>query len=328
MTDVWVVVTPAARQPEAVTAEMLGEARRLAGAGGTVSALLVGRHMQAEAAALAPWDPDVVVLVEDEQLELYQPERFAQVVADALRIGDPRVVLFAGTVLGSDLGARVGEVLGRHFHAGCVNFEVDQNEVRVTRPVNVGRLHQVERSGSAPFLLALQPGTVGSGSRGPSTTVAVRALDVPVRATPTALRDLGFTAADPRTMDLVDADVVVAGGRGTGGAEGFTLLQELADHLGGSVGASRPAVEAGWAPYERQVGQTGRTVQPKLYFACGISGATQHLAGMRTAGVIIAINNDPAAPIFDLATLGVEGDLRETLEALLVELRRRQEVEG
>jgi electron transfer flavoprotein alpha subunit len=325
MTEVWVVAVPAARQPDAVTAEMLGEARRLGGSGGTVNALLVGSDVQASAASLAPWGLDAALVVEHAELATYHPERFAPVVADAIRSGNPQAVLFAGTVLGMDLGARVAEQLGRRFHPACVNFELSGDEIRITRAVDAGRLHQVERAAGAPFLLALQPATVGSGAPGSATTVEVRALDVPLAPTAAKLRDLGFAPADPRTMDLVDADVIVAGGRGMGGPEGFALLDELADRLGGCLGASRPAVEAGWAPYERQVGQTGRTVKPKLYVACGISGATQHLAGMRTADAIIAVNKDPSAPIFNVATLAIEGDLHEVLEALLAQLRRRQD---
>lgn len=326
MTDVWVAIAPAARQTDAVNAELIGEARRLAGGAGHVRALLVGGEVERDVAPLAPWGPDEALVIAAAELENYHPERYARAIAAAVRAERPRAILFAGTVLGNDLGARVAVELGERFHPSCVNFELDGEAIRVTRNVERSRFHQVERAAGTPALVSLVPNTVGSGAPGAGRPVPVRRLAVPIDSTAVSLRDLGFTAADPRTMDLVDADVIVSGGRGMGGPEGFRLLEEIADHLGGSVGASRPAVEAGWAPYERQVGQTGRTVKPKLYMACGISGATQHLAGMRDAQVIIAINTDANAPILGVATLGVEGDLNEILVALAALLRRRVQV--
>jgi electron transfer flavoprotein alpha subunit len=321
-TEVWVVVVPAARQTEAVSAELLGEAKRLAGSG-KVRALVVGHDLETEGAAPARWGAASVLLVDDPRLATYQPERFARVIANAVRAGEVTAVLFAGTVLGSDLGARVGNELGRRFHGGCVNFELAGDKIKTVRSVDEGRHHQVELADGMPYLLSLVPDTVGTGAPAP-VRVTVEKLPIEVEDGPMALQDLGFVAADPRTMDILDADIVVAGGRGVGSTEGFAALKEVADHLGASVGASRPAVEAGWAPYERQVGQTGRVVRPKLYLAFGISGAPQHLAGMREAETIITVNTDPAAPIHGVATLAVECGLREVLTALTVRLRARE----
>lgn len=321
-TEVWVVVVPSARQTEAVSAELLGEAKRLAG-GGTVRALVVGHDLDGEVPALARWGAASVLLVEDPQLATYHPERFARVAAEAIRTSEVSAVLFAGTVLGSDLGARVGNELGRRFQGGCVNFELAGDKVKTVRAVDGGRSHQVELADGRPHLLSLVPDTVGTGAPAP-VRAAVEKLPIEIKEEPTTLQDLGFVAADPRTMDILDADVIVAGGRGVGGAEGFAVLKEIAERLGGSVGASRPAVEAGWAEYERQVGQTGRVVRPKLYLAFGISGAPQHLAGMREAETIIAVNTDSAAPIHGVATLTVECDLHEVLTALAAQLRARE----
>ncbi|MGD6741803.1 electron transfer flavoprotein subunit alpha/FixB family protein [Streptomyces sp. BH106] len=320
--EVWVVVVPSARQTEAVSAELLGEAKRLAGSG-TVRALVIGHDLDAEVSMPARWAAASVLTVDDPQLATYHPERFARVVAEAIRTADVTAVLFAGTVLGSDLGARVGHELGRRFHGGCVNFDLAGDKLRVVRAVDAGRSHQVELADTGPYLISLIPDTVGGGAPAP-VRATVEKLPIEVKEEPTALEDLGFVAADPRTMDIRDADIIVAGGRGVGGAEGFAVLEEVAERLGGSLGASRPAVEAGWAEYERQVGQTGRVVRPKLYVACGISGATQHLAGMREAETIIAVNTDAAAPIHGAATLSVECDLHEVLTALAAQLRARQ----
>jgi electron transfer flavoprotein alpha subunit len=322
--ETWVVVVPPLRQTELVSAELVGEARRLAG-NGSVHVLLVGNDLRAAGQALAKWGISSCLLIEDERLSSYQPERFARLIASAVAKHDPTVVLFAGTVLGADLGARVGTELDRRFHGQCLNFELSNGGIRVTRAVSGGRQHQIEFADGAPFLLSLVPGTVGPGASSPSKTMLFTdlGLERDIDLDRECFRDLGFVAADPRTMDILDADVIVAGGRGVGGPVGFELLEEVAEQLEASLGASRPAVEAGWAPYERLVGQTGRTVHPKLYLACGISGAPQHLAGMREAETIIAINTDPNAPIFGVATLGVVADLHDVLSALVSRLRTR-----
>jgi len=240
-----------------------------------------------------------------------------------VRTTDITAVLFAGSVLGSDLGARVSNELGLRFHPGCVNFELVGEKIRTTRNFDGGRQHQVELADGRPHMVSLVPGTVGAGAPAPGRATVER-LPIELTEEPTALQDLGFLPADPRTMDIRDADIVVAGGRGVGSTDGFAALGKVAELLGGSVGASRPAVEAGWAPYERQVGQTGRLVRPKLYLAFGISGAPQHLAGMREAETIISVNSDPAAPIHAAATLAVECDLHEVVDALAAQLRARE----
>jgi electron transfer flavoprotein alpha subunit len=323
--EAWVVVAPAARQTENQSAELIGEAKRLMGRD-PVRALVVGHGIGSTCDDLAKWGLTSALTIDDPRLATYHPEIYARAIAEAVRGSEPRAVLFAGTVLGSDLGARVAAVLGRRFHGDVLNFELAGAAIKVTRPVVGGRQHQTETSDRGPFLLSLVPDTVGPGAP-PSPgarTVSVEPLEIEVDDSGVALTDLGFTPADPRTMDIVDADLIVAGGRGVGGLEGFELLAEVADHLGASVGASRPAVEAGWAPYERQVGQTGRVVRPTVYIACGISGASQHLAGMREATTVITINSDASAPIHKLAHLAVEADLHEVLRALVERLRARQ----
>lgn len=320
--EAWVVVVPSMRQTEAHTAELIGEAKRLVG-GGPVQAIVVGHEVAEEAVPLGRWGISSALILEHAGLVQYQPELFARAIAESIGAATPIAVLFPGTVLGSDLGARVGEELNARFHAGCINFELSGTGIKLTRARAHGRSHQVEMAQGSPFLLSLVPDTVGPGAPGTSAGVPMKTVTVTVDPSGTALRASRFIPADPHTIDIRDADVIVSGGRGVGGPEGFELLGEIADLLGGSLGASRPAVEAGWAPYERQIGQTGRTVKPKLYIACGISGATQHLAGMRDADTIIAINNDPSAPILDLATLAVEADLHAVLSALAQRLRSR-----
>jgi electron transfer flavoprotein alpha subunit len=210
----------------------------------------------------------------------------------------------------------------RRFASGCIDFAIADDHMRVTRPVAGGRQQAVEVMSKAPYLVSLIPDTVGSEAPDTGHTALVEEFDCPDFGV-ARLVDCGFVPGDPKTIDLTDAEIIIAGGRGLGSAEGFHVIEEVAELIGGSVGASRPAVEAGWAPYERQVGQTGRTVTPKLYMACGISGATQHLAGMREAKTIITINTDAAAPINSVAKLAVAGDAHDVLEALARLLRER-----
>lgn len=323
--EAWVVVAPAIHQSENQSAELIGEAIRLMGRD-PVRVLAIGNGLATAADELAKWGAVSALTIEDEKLASYHPEVYARAIAQAVRGVEPYAVLFVGTVLGSDLGARVAAELGCRFHGDVLNFEKTGDRLKVTRPVAGGNRYQQEATGKGPFLLSLIPDTVGSGapSKPTAKTLPAEPLEVEVDTHGLTLTDLGFTPADPRTMDIVDADVIVSGGRGVGGPEGFELIAEVADELGASVGASRPAVEAGWAPYERQVGQTGRVVRPKVYIACGISGASQHLAGMRDATTIITVNSDGAAPIHGLARLAVEADLHEVLTAVLGLLRTRR----
>jgi electron transfer flavoprotein alpha subunit len=323
--EAWVVVAPAMHQTEIQSAEMIGEAKRLMGRD-PVRVLVVGHGLGPSMDELAKWGPASALTIDDVRLASFQPEVYARVIAQAIRVHAPRAVIFSGSVLGSDLGSRVAAAVGHRFHGGLVNFEFRGETIEATRPVANGRQHQTEASAHGPFLLSLVPDTVGPGApcAPQARTMSAESLELTVDDSSLALTDLGFIPADPRTIDIVDAEVIVAGGRGVGGPEGFTMIAEVADQLGASVGASRPAVESGWAPYERQVGQTGRSVHPKVYIACGISGASQHLAGMRESATIITINTDSSAPIHGLAHLAIEGDLQEVLSALLRQLHARK----
>lgn len=321
---IWVVLPAGTGTPQRIVAELLGEAKRLADdTRGEAVAVVVGAgESEPTPDELASWGASRILRCGASELDTFQPERFAAATAAAIRANTPRAVLFAGTSIGVDLGLRTALLVKRRFVSGCVDFAIAVDHMRVTRPAAGGALHATERIAEAPYLVSLIPDTVGSGVPEMGGPAVVDEFDCPAPGS-TRLRDCGFAPGDPKTMDLVDAEIIVAGGRGVGGPEGFDLIHEVADLIGGCVGASRPAVEAGWAPYERQVGQTGRTVTPKLYMACGISGASQHLAGMRDATTIITVNADANAPIHSVAKLAVVGDAREVLEALARLLRER-----
>lgn len=325
--DIWAFLqcSEDAEVPES-SLELLAETRRLAAATrGRSCALLVGKRVRHLVTMLGGFGVDVVYTHEEPTFSAYEPERIGSVLEEAVRKYLPLLVLFPGTDFGNDLACRASNRIGARFFRNCVNFEVlNASKVSLVRPVYNGYLYSTETSDSLPVVASLLPRTVGiekiAGGRAPLETTL--APTEPHRAKDA--REPVWVKGDPRTVDLVEADVIVAGGRGLGRPEGLELLQELADQLGGSLGVSRPLVDEKWAPFDKQVGQTGRTVRPKLYVACGISGAVQHIMGMRGASTIVAINKDPAAPIFDVAAVAAEGDLYEIVPELIRRLRERK----
>ena len=243
----------------------------------------------------------------------------ASTLVDRITADAPLAVLFAGTARGIDLGARASALLRRRFADRCVRFDIelsgDAPTASATRHVAGGRQHAVERWSRGPFLGAMLPGVVGVGSGDPSRAAQpVEAWAVTARAQGETV--IAASLGDPAEQDLRECDVIVAVGRGIGSAEKVEAARDLADALSAGLGGSRPVIEAGWLPYERQVGQTGRIVTPRVYIACGISGATQHLAGIQGAETVIAINSDPSAPILARADLGIVGDLNDVVPAL------------
>jgi electron transfer flavoprotein alpha subunit len=324
--DVWVYAEYADNVLQEVTLELLGEAKRLARqTGGKTCALLVGKKVWGLVPSLGHYGADRVYIYEDDHLPSYHPEVSPRIVAHAITTYFPFLVFFPGTVLGNDLACRVGFHVERRFLRNCVNFEIPpDSSLLVIRPVYNNRFYSTEVCQPPPFLASVAPGTIGVEKPDLSRQVEEERIGVPTLGREQTIREVAFIRGDPRTLDLTEAEVIVAGGRGLGGPDGFQLLQELADTLGGTVGATRPTVDDKWMPFEKQVGQTGKTVRPKLYIACGISGAIQHIMGMRDSGTIIAINKDPDAPIFKVATLAIEGDLYQIVPALIQRLREHK----
>lgn len=324
--NVWVYADYGDDELKQVTLELLGEAKRLAQKKGwKVCALLVGKKVQDLAPSLGHYGADHVYIYEDDCLPSYHPEVNPRIVAYAIATYSPFLVLFPGTALGNDLACRVGFLIGRQFIRNCINFEIPTDgSLHVNRPVYNNLFHSTEVCQQPPFLATVTPGTIGVEKPDMSRQVEEERVEVPALDEEQTIQEVAFIKGDPRTLDLTEADVIVAGGRGLGEPDGFQLLQELADELGGTVGATRPTVDDQWVPFEKQVGQTGKTVRPKLYIACGISGAIHHIMGMRDSGTIIAINKDPDAPIFKVATLAVEGDLYQIVPALIEHVRERK----
>lgn len=300
-----------------VSHEVVGAARTLADAAGAeVHAVLLGPSGIGSAAAeLGRYGADRVLVAEHDALATHLPEVAAATIA-AQADGDTFAIVFAASAQGRDIAPRVAAKLDVPLAADVTAIDVEGGEVVVTRPVYSGRAFAQVKFAGGPRLLSIRPNVFRAGENpkeGTAETIAL-ALD-PAQA---RVRVREMKAASGDRPDVGEAAIVVSGGRGMKGPESWHLLEELRDALGAqcALGASRAVVDAGWRPHGEQVGQTGKTVSPQLYFAVGISGAMQHLAGMRSAGTIVAINKDPDAPIFKVADYGVVGDAHEILPKL------------
>ncbi len=312
--NVLVYVEFDAQGPRKPAIEALGAGARLAAALGTqMHAVVTGAEASAQAQAVRGFGATTVHAVSGDSLATLLPGPHAAAVAAAAGECAAGYLLFPSTAMGRDLLACVAGRLDAGVAADATAIAIDAGEVQVTRPVYAGKAIQTVAATSSPFCIGLRPNAFAAGEAGGESPVCAHAApeaDRPV-ATIEELRE-----PEERQVDLTEADVIVAGGRGLKGPEHFHLIEETAAALGGVVGASRAVVDAGWRPHKEQVGQTGKTVSPTLYVACGISGAIQHLAGMSSSKNIVAINKDPDAPIFKVADYGIVGDVLEVLLAL------------
>jgi electron transfer flavoprotein alpha subunit len=308
-------------QVRPVSREALGEATRLAA---TLGGPVVGVCAAASdpgLAALGAAGAERVLLASDPALAAYDGEGYAAVVEAAVRAVNPAAVLFAHSAMGRDLAPRVAARLGAGLASDCTHLEASGGKLVATRPVFAGKALQKLSFPAAPALLTLRPKVFATASRD-GAGAAVEPLAVTLPAGAPRARVVRVAAAAGGKVDLTESEIIVSGGRGLKGPEHFGLIEELANALGATVGASRAVVDAGWRPHHDQVGQTGKTVSPKLYVAIGISGAIQHLAGMSSSRCIVAINKDPEAPIFKVANYGIVGDLFEIVPALTAEVQK------
>jgi electron transfer flavoprotein alpha subunit len=307
-----------------VAYEVITAARQLADkTGGEVHAVVLGGAGIREAAGeLGRYGADRVFVGESDAFGNYSPEGFTTVLAGFLKEKGCDVALFPATVQGKDLAPRVAARLGVPYANECTALESEGDALVVTRPEFAGKVVARVRLPDKPAVASLRPNvyTAAESARGGE----VETLDVSVSHADFGAMVREIRAGAAEKLDVGEAPVVVSGGRGLQGPENFRLLEELAEAFHGraAVGASRAVVDAGWRPHGEQVGQTGKTVSPQLYFAIGISGAIQHLAGMRTARYIVAVNKDPEAPIFKVADYGIVGDLFEVVPRLAEEIRK------
>lgn len=313
-------------RPKKVSAELIGEARRWAKElGAAVEALWLTDKAEADGLQqLAAWGADRVWLWEDPALAPYRGEVWTPAVADLAAKEPPRAIWGAVTSRQRELLARLAARLGAGLAADCVGFALADGQLVGTRPVYAGKLLSKVRWRRAPWLATLRPNVFKAAEEQSGRTPAVERPALARAPAPTTFVERR-EEAQTGLPELTEADIVISGGRGLKGPENFALLEQLAGVLGAAVGASRAAVDAGWRPHRFQVGQTGRTISPKLYIGCGISGAIQHLAGMRTSKVICAVNKDPEAPIFKIADFGLVGDLFEVVPQLTQEFKKLKE---
>jgi electron transfer flavoprotein alpha subunit len=306
-----------------VAREVVTAARRLADAtGGEVHAVVLGgQGVGGGAAELGRFGADVVFVAESDALDPYSPEAYTTVVCDFLKEHGCDVALFPASAMGKDLAPRVAARLGVGYAAECTDVEAAGDSIVATRPKFAGKVFAKVGFTESPAVLSLRPNIFTAVER--QAAGEIRTLNVSLDGADFGAIVREIRAAAGEKLDVSEAPIVVAGGRGLREPGNFKMLEELAEALGNAaVGASRAVVDAGWRPHGEQVGQTGKTVAPTLYFAVGISGAIQHLAGMRTSKFIVAINKDPEAPIFKIADYGIVGDLFEIVPRLTEELRR------
>ncbi len=303
-----------------VSLELVNAAKPLAAAlGGSVEGAVTGSRVGAWADTLAKSGVARVYVVEDVQLGSFAPENYAAALAEIIRQAAPAVVLFGASGWGKELSARTAAKLDWGLVTDCTHAEIENGTLVLTRPIYAGKAIARVRAKQLPIIVSIRPNIF--------PPVEADAAPAPIQAVAATLKEprakvVETVSKTKSKVDLGEASIVVSGGRGVKGPEGFEPIQQLADTLGGALGASRAAVDAGWIDYTHQVGQTGKTVSPQLYIAAGISGAIQHLAGMSSSKVIVAINKDPDAPIFKVADYGVVGDLFEVVPALNAEVAR------
>lgn len=326
MGDILVVAEHTEGKLRSGSLEILGVAGRLAErTSGSAHALLVGNGVEGLAKSLAAYGASKVYLVQDSNLQTYSTEGHCTAVCKGIEEAGPEVVLFAASARGKDLAPRVASRLGVGMVSDCIDASYEDGLV-VTKPIYAGKIvSKMKLSGGKPYLASIRPKIFSVPERDDGATAEVVKVDVSIDASSIRAKVKDFLKPETEFLDVSEADIVVSGGRGVKERSSFQILEELARLLGGSIGASRAAVDAEWRDHADQVGQTGKIVNPNLYVACGISGAIQHLVGMRTSKCIVAINKDPEAPIFKVADYGIVGDLFEVVPLLKKELDKQAE---
>lgn len=314
-------------RPDRSTLELLGEARRLAADSKRVTALLVCSDPGDIPEQLIRSGADRVLAAVHPTLDHYLTEPYSAVLARAVEHDKPEIVLAAATTQGRDLMPRVAKTLDTGLTADCTELRLDAETglLMQTRPAFGGNIMAtIVCDRTRPQMSTVRPGVMKKLEPDPSRTGEVEFLPVDDSMMASRTELLEFIPTGGSEVDLTEAEVIVSGGRGMKGPENYEMLHQLAALLGGSVGASRAAVDSGWIPYPNQVGQTGKTVQPKKYIAVGISGAVQHRVGMQSSDEIFAVNRDPDASIFTFASHGFIGDLFQVVPALISEIKRRR----
>jgi len=307
-----------------ISYEIVSEGRRLADSlGQEVTTLLLGSNIKDKASTLGHYGADKVLVADDPRLETYTTDAYVSVIAELVKANDPAILLLGASVQGKDLSGRLSAKLGIGMAQDCTVFAIEDGNLVATRPIYAGKAYaKVTFSDSFPQMGTARPNVMTMNE--PDTSRSAEIVDASFTLDDSILKTkvADVMKDESGKADLTEADKIVSGGRGMKGPEHYKILEDLADVIGATVGASRSAVDSGWRPHTDQVGQTGKVVSPNLYIACGISGAIQHLAGMSTSKVIVAINKDPDAPIFQKADYGVVDDLFKVVPPLTEEIKK------
>lgn len=323
--DVFVWIEQANGEVDQIAWEVLGAAcNGVSDLGGQLVAIILGEGIDGLAEKAIQYGADSAFVANDATLKGFRLEPYAAVITQLAQAHQPAALVMGASNAGLELSAYVAAKLGVGLAADCIDLAVVDGELVATRPALIGNVIATVSFGEArPQIVTVRHRVFPAPEMGESRSGEITAVDAVMAEADIPTKVEGFEAGTGK-VNLTDARNIASGGRGVGGPEGFAPIKALADALGGAMGASRAAVDAGWIPYPHQVGQTGKTVQPDLYMACGISGAIQHLAGMKTSRLIVAINKDPEAPIFRYAHYGIVGDLFQYVPALTEELKKRQ----
>ena len=343
--NIWVFAEQRDGKLMNVALELIGEGYKLSrerGEDAKVCAILVGNEVSGLADELYEYGADKVFLLEHPLLTRYTTDGYAKAITDAINEYKPEIVLFGATHIGRDLAPRIAARLNTGLTADCTRLDINVSKymdyleenttaslngldradeskgLKQTRPAFGGNLMAtIVTPNTRPQMATVRPGVMAKRERKAGAKGELIKADVDVKPEDINVEVVEVVKAAKEMVSLTDAKIICSGGRGLGGPEGFRLIEEFAEKVGGVVGASRAAVDAGWIDPSHQVGQTGTTVKPEIYFACGISGAIQHLAGMQTSKIIVAINKDPECPMMKLADYAIEGDLKKVIPEIM-----------
>ena len=322
--EVWIFVEEQDGKIKSVAYELLSEGRRLANALETeLCAVCLGHNVEG-IEQLVAYGADKVYLADDPSLTDHDEDLYTRVLVDLIRQHKPQILLTGATSLGRSFVPRVAAILETGVAASCTGLEIDlQSRLLLqTRPTYGSNLMAtVVCAEKRPQIATVRPHVFKRGRPDESRQGEIVRVDFDRQSVTSRTKLLHLLKDLTEAVKIEEADVIVCGGRGLGAADNFHIVAELAEALGAALGSSRPPVDDGWIPYSHQIGQTGKTVSPKLYIACGISGAPQHLAGMQTSDIIVAIDEDPKAPIFEVATYGIVGDLFKVVPLLTAKLK-------
>ncbi len=329
--DIWIIGEQREGKIHPVTIELIGEAKKLAGKiNKKVVAVIAGYEIDAEVNKLLYYGVDRIIYISNPLLKTFSTDGYSISIANLILERKPEIVLVGATSIGRDIGPRIAAKVGTGLVADCTMLDIDQEDGKLlqTRPAFGGNLMAtIICPKNRPQMATVRPGVMEKAAHIDNPSGAVEVADTNITEADIAAKVVKIEKGSKKSVDLTEAKIIVSGGRGVKGPEGFELIRNLAEKLGGEVGASRACVDSGWIDSMHQIGQTGTTVRPEIYFACGISGAIQHLAGMGDSKYIVAINTDPTAPIFKVCDFGIVGDLKEVIPAMIKEVEKNKSFE-